>query len=150
MYSHRGRVASQARTGGVLTVLPAPLDHDPTGVHRGGTPGLAVPVHSGAPVALSLAEDEGEDTVPTASTASRSAGGASGVTTPVTAHCRFVTQGSEGESVISDDLGIVRYVRHPCGCASLREDYIRVGVVVHPGLVVTGAVGKDGPVSLGC
>ena len=103
------RISSQSRTGRISAIFPEVLARyvNSTAVHCSAAP-RGVSINRGASVVDSVAKDEGEDTVATGTRAWRGGGGGGshgGGT--VTAASRLVTKGSEGESVLCDDSGVV-------------------------------------------
>ena len=103
------RVGSQSRTGRISAIFPQVLARyvNSTAVNCSAAP-RGVSINRGASVVDSVAKDEGEDTVATGTRAWRGGGGGGshgGGT--VTAASRLVTKGSERESVLCDDSGVV-------------------------------------------
>ena len=64
-------------------------------------------------------------------------------------HFRLVSQRSEGEPVLRDNLGVVGEAGHSSGGLGLREDNRGVGVVVDPTPMVGCAERENGTVALG-
>ena len=117
-----------------------------------------ISINSGTSVMDSVVIDEGEHTVATGPRACGGGGGSCGGGscggctsscgggTTIRAGGRPVSEGSEGESVLVDDSGVVRQVHHPS--SSLGDGVVHrgVGVVVDPGGVTCSSVGQDSSV----